>query len=597
MPSRAARAGARRRSASRRGRCRRARWSPTAPDSGAPRRPEAPAKRARSSDAPRRGRTRSSWEKKPSPTRLTVHSSQPRPTARSPATEGRARPVPRAASLPEAAPGRPAGDLRDARSSQPSPRRAIHPRVASAPSQPGQDCHAHRRSVHAAAAQSLAQDARPDGTRYRRRLCPHPQLERAEWGSLNGPWRFCFDDERALHHPADDRRLARGTIEVPVPAGVGGQRHRRPRLPPRAAGTSATSSCCRDDGRVILHFGAVDYAARVWVNGHARGRRTRAATRRSRPTSPTLLDAVGPADASRCAPRTTRTTSTKPRGKQDWQLEPHSIWYPRTTGIWQTVWLERVGRTYVDKIRWTPHVEGYAIGFEARVGGDPRRRPVARGDAAARRARCWRDDRYQVVDREVDRIIVLSDPGIDDFRNELLWSPERPTLLDATVRLLRAATEVIDEFTSYTALRSVDDPARPLHAQRPALPAAHGARPGLLARHADGRARATRRCAATSSWPRRWASTACASTRRSRTRATSTGPTGSACWSGRRCRAPTASPAPRSSARSREWTRGDRARLQPPVHHRLGAVQRVVGRARADRRCRRSATRSRRSTT
>ena len=63
-------------------------------------------------------------------------------------------------------------------------------------------------------------------------------------------------------------------------------------------------------------------------------------------------------------------------------------------------------------------------------------------------------DRYLVVNREVDRMIVLSDPGIDDFRNELLWSPERPTLLDAKVRLLRNG-EVIDEFESYTALRSV----------------------------------------------------------------------------------------------------------------------------------------------
>jgi hypothetical protein len=50
---------------------------------------------------------------------------------------------------------------------------------------------------------------------------------------------------------------------------------------------------------------------------------------------------------------------------------------------------------------------------------------------------------------------VLSDPGIDDFRNELLWSPERPTLLDATVRMFRG-DELVDELTSYTALRSVN---------------------------------------------------------------------------------------------------------------------------------------------
>ena len=51
------------------------------------------------------------------------------------------------------------------------------------------------------------------------------------------------------------------------------------------------------------------------------------------------------------------------------------------------------------------------------------------------------------------RRIALSDPGIDDFRNELLWSPSSPTLIDATLRLLGPAGEVIDEVFSYTALR------------------------------------------------------------------------------------------------------------------------------------------------
>jgi len=144
---------------------------------------------------------------------------------------------------------------------------------------------------------------------------------------------------------------------------------------------------------------------------------------------------------------------TKPRGKQDWQKEPHAIWYPRTTGIWQTVWLERVGRTYVDKIRWTPHVESYALRFEARVSGDAVE-DLSIEVTLRHGKRVLARDRYQVIDHEADRFIVLADPGIDDFRNELLWSPERPTLLDATVRLLSGET-TIDEFTSYTALRSI----------------------------------------------------------------------------------------------------------------------------------------------
>ena len=133
-------------------------------------------------------------------------------------------------------------------------------------------------------------------------------------------------------------------------------------------------------------------------------------------------------------------------------------------------------------------------------------------------------DRYLVVNREVDRMIVLSDPGIDDFRNELLWSPERPTLLDAKVRLLKNG-EVIDEFESYTALRSVHILRdRFMLNSRPymlRMVLDQGYWPDtLLAAPSDDALQEGRRAG-----QRRWGSTACASTRRSKTRATSIGPT------------------------------------------------------------------------
>jgi beta-galactosidase/beta-glucuronidase len=279
---------------------------------------------------------------------------------------------------------------------------------------------------------------------------PRPQLERAHWQSLDGPWRFRFDRERRFHHPdqIDDWPL---TIEVPYPpesnASGLGERGFNP-----AVWYQREFEIDPDGGRVILHFGAVDYAAHVWVNGlrvgsHEGGHTpfrfdVTAALKPSGRQVVTVLAEDDPADL------------TKPRGKQDWQLEPHSLWYPRTTGIWQTVWLERVARTYVEKIRWTPHVEGFSIGFEARIVGDLAddlscEVELRHGD------RLLAADRYRVIDREVDRRIVLSDPGIDDFRNELLWSPERPTLLDARIRLWRGR-ECIDEARSYVGLRSVN---------------------------------------------------------------------------------------------------------------------------------------------
>jgi beta-galactosidase/beta-glucuronidase len=278
---------------------------------------------------------------------------------------------------------------------------------------------------------------------------PRPQMQRAHWTPLNGRWRFRFDDERAYSLPSEipDWPL---TIEVPFPpesaaSGIADTGFHR------ACWYEREFDLAPDGDRVILRFGAVDYAARIWVNGclavtHEGGHTPFAVDitdllAASGQQTVTVLAEDDPLDL------------TKPRGKQDWQLEPHSIWYPRTTGIWQTVWLERVARTYVDKIRWTPQLETYALKFEARIAGDVAD-DLSIEITLSHQERLLASDRYQVVNREVDRVVVLSDPGIDDFRNELLWSPERPTLLDARIRLL-AGDRVLDEFTSYTALRSV----------------------------------------------------------------------------------------------------------------------------------------------
>ena len=278
---------------------------------------------------------------------------------------------------------------------------------------------------------------------------PRPQMQRSNWTSLNGKWRFCYDDACEFVVPSD---ITSWPLEITVP------------FAPESTASGIADcgfhplcwyerdfECLPSSGRVILRFGAVDYAARVWVNGclamtHEGGH------------TPFWADITNLLDPSGKQKVTVRVEDdphelAKPRGKQDWQLEPHAIWYPRTTGIWQTVWFEHVPDNYIEKIRWTPLVDTYAIGFEARVIGVSANELTL--DISLRHgARLLAHDRYQVVDREVDRLIILSDPGIDDFRNELLWSPERPTLIDATVRLTRGE-EVVDEFTSYTALRSV----------------------------------------------------------------------------------------------------------------------------------------------
>ena len=177
----------------------------------------------------------------------------------------------------------------------------------------------------------------------------------------------------------------------------------------------------------------------------------------------------------------------KPRGKQDWQLQPHSIWYPRTTGIWQTVWLERVPATWIGSVRWTPNVERWEIGFEARLDGE-RREGLRLNVKLCAGDQLLADDTYAVVAGEVHRRIALSDPGIDDYRNELLWSPATPTLIHAELKLWGGRGELVDTAAQLHRAALHRRAGRPLRPQRPALPAAHGARPGLLARKRPDRA-------------------------------------------------------------------------------------------------------------
>jgi beta-galactosidase/beta-glucuronidase len=280
---------------------------------------------------------------------------------------------------------------------------------------------------------------------------PRPQLERAGWMSLNGPWSFALDPEALLDTPAEVGWSS--TILVPFSpettasgiADTGFYRrcwYRRTfEAPPLQEGE-----------RLLLHFGAVDWAATVWVNDSLVARHEGGYT----PFTADLSDVLVATGPQTVVVRADDDPSdlAKPRGKQDWQLLPHSIWYPRTTGIWQTVWLEKVPPTWIDSLRWTPNLERWEISFEAFLCGVPKPR-LRLGVRLLSNGQVLADDSYTVVAGEVHRRIALSDPGVDDYRNELLWSPATPTLLQAEVRLWAERGELLDEVRSYTALRSI----------------------------------------------------------------------------------------------------------------------------------------------
>ena len=94
---------------------------------------------------------------------------------------------------------------------------------------------------------------------------PRPQLQRAHWTCLNGPWRFCWDDDEAFRRPEDVRRWTH-QITVPFPpesraSGIADMGFHKVCWYQREVDVKPGKD------RVMLRFGAIDYAARVWVNG------------------------------------------------------------------------------------------------------------------------------------------------------------------------------------------------------------------------------------------------------------------------------------------------------------------------------------------
>lgn len=283
---------------------------------------------------------------------------------------------------------------------------------------------------------------------------PRPQLRRTRWIDLCGAWEFAFDDanvgiaEGWITRPEVFDR----TIQVPFPPES------------RASGIAETGphpvvwyrrafqvAPADRQERLLLHFGAVDYRADVWVNGqlvaqHAGGHTPFSAditsALRDQTTAQTLV--VRAEDSP--------TDLAQPRGKQYWEPQPRRIWYHRTTGIWQPVWLEPVSSTYIADIRWTPDLDRGLLGMQVDLNAEPAR-PLRLRLRLSLRDTMLTDDSYTIERAKLRRFVALEPAGLTMSRDQLLWSPGKPNLIDATLTLLDGE-RVVDEVRSYAGVRS-----------------------------------------------------------------------------------------------------------------------------------------------
>lgn len=280
---------------------------------------------------------------------------------------------------------------------------------------------------------------------------PRPQLRRDGWTCLDGRWDFAQDPRAEWLQPTDVQWHSRITVPYSVEtpdSGIGDTAfhlavwyRRSVEVPPARPGE-----------RLFLYFGAVDHSCSVWVDGKLAGTHEGGYT----PVRLDVTEALASPGPHELVVRAYDDPSdlAKPRGKQDWELHPHVIWYPRTTGIWQSVWLERAPQVRVENLQWIPELESLSVGMALRLtwaGRSGLRIRVRLRHAELELA----DDTIAVTGETVERVLRLTGHRVETMYGRLAWSPENPALIDALVELLDADGAVLDAVRSYTALRSV----------------------------------------------------------------------------------------------------------------------------------------------
>ncbi len=306
---------------------------------------------------------------------------------------------------------------------------------------------------------------------------PRPQMVRKDWLNLNGLWDYAIKAKDAARPESFD-----GQILVPFPIESALSGVMKPVGPDNRLWYRRTFETPKGHGwdqegrRILLHFGAVDWDATVWVNGKEVGNHKGGYD----PFTFDITDAVAqpPSAGSETPPGVAvpqheivvsvwdpTDAGTQPRGKQI--RNPHGIWYTPVTGIWQTVWLEPVGSVYIKSIRMTPDIDTATLRLRVEVGGDvsdvnqytidaslvgnpPQRTSGIRNEKPTGMA-------FGRIGEELE--ILLKDPK--------LWTPDNPHLYDLRVMLGRKSSEkntgsrtvvsydYVDQMTTYFAMRKI----------------------------------------------------------------------------------------------------------------------------------------------
>ena len=261
---------------------------------------------------------------------------------------------------------------------------------------------------------------------------PRPIMERSEWKNLNGLWQYAVINRgAALPTEFEGDILVPFAIESSL-SGVGRRINDRNELVYQRTFTVPSTW---KNKRVLLHFGAVDWKADVWVNGIKVGSHTGGFVPFSFDITPALDSKINTLTVKVWDPT---DRSYQPRGKQ--VSNPSGIWYTPVSGIWQTVWMEPVNDKHIQDLRIVPNIDRKILSVDATMANAT--------SADMLEVKVFDEGKLVATGKSINQQTVeIAMPA-----DSKLWSPESPFLYTLQVTL-KSNGKVVDQVDSYAAMR------------------------------------------------------------------------------------------------------------------------------------------------
>lgn len=284
---------------------------------------------------------------------------------------------------------------------------------------------------------------------------PRPQFVRKDWINLNGEWDFTYDDEnkglKEKWYLSD--KLFDKKIEVPYVyqsklSGINDQGNHETVWYKK----EFTLPDGYKEKELILHFGAVDYYAEVFINGHKAGEHKGGHTSFSLDITPYI---TGNEEIIVIRVHDPRTNEMIPRGKQIWEEKPLGIWYTNTTGIWQSVWIEPVNENHIQSIYFTPDIDSGQVQVKTYLNGTVENKKIEYTVSFKEKTIIKTTfDLYSSIHTASFDIHQKTIFRTSHHHNGWHWTPETPNLFDVEIKLLENEN-ILDNVKSYFGMRKI----------------------------------------------------------------------------------------------------------------------------------------------